>query len=257
MCLDKHHFSRRRMAMAVVFLGAATGHAQADVTVFAAASLKTALDTALEAFETETGIDTTAAYAGSSTLARQIQLGAPADLFISASTDWMDVLEASGAVAPTNRRNLLGNALVVIAPADIAAPLALSDLPARLGDGRLAMALVTAVPAGIYGREALEAAGLWDALEPRVAQTDNARAALALVATGAAPFGVVYATDAAADPRVAVVADISPDMHSAIVYPIGLLAGADSADTTRLFSYLVGPDATEHFTAQGFAVLTD
>lgn len=234
-----------------------TEPARAETTVFAAASLKTALDNALDAYEAETGLSVTAAYGGSSLLARQIQLGAPADLFISASTEWMDVLEAEGLITKDTRKDLLGNELVAIAPASIAAPLTLPDLPARLEDGRLAMALVDAVPAGIYGKAALQTAGIWDAVAPQVAQSDNVRAALALVATGEAPLGIVYATDAHAEPRVEVVAAIPSASHPPIRYPLARLSSAQGTEAAQLWSYLIGPEAAAHFTAQGFAVLPD
>ncbi len=225
--------------------------------MFAAASLKTALDAALSDFEAETGVKTAASYAGSSVLARQIQLGAPADLFISANQDWMDLLGADGHLAPGTRRDMLGNSLVLIAHGADAPELTLADLPSQLGTGRLAMALVSAVPAGIYGKAALEAAGLWDALAPQIAQADNVRAALALVATGEAPFGIVYATDARAETRVTVVARIDPATHAPIVYPAALTSRARSAHAHTLLSYLTGPKAADRFLAQGFTVLAE
>ncbi len=229
----------------------------AETTVFAAASLKTALDSALAAYEADTGLSATASYGGSSLLARQIQLGAPADLFFSASVDWMDVLDESDLLVPGTRQDLLGNALVAVAPASTAKPLILSDLPDRLEDGPLAMALVKAVPAGVYGKAALESAGIWDVLATRVAQSDNVRAALALVATGEAPFGIVYATDARAEPRVTVVASIAPASHPTIRYPIARLVQSRSPEADRLLAYLAGPEAAAHFSAQGFTVLVD
>lgn len=238
-------------------LMASAGPGRAEPTVFAAASLKTALDAALEAYEDETGQSARAAYGGSSLLARQIELGAPADLFFSASVDWMDKLELEGLISSDSRQDLLGNSLVVIAPDATAEPLDLPELPARLGDGRLAMALVNAVPAGIYGKAALETAGIWDEVAPRVAQSDNVRAALALVASGEAPFGIVYATDAQAEPLVEVVSDISPKTHPEIRYPVALLTNARSAGAESLLAFLTGPEAAAHFTAQGFSVLVD
>ncbi len=175
-----------------------------DVTVFAAASLKDALDAFSTAWQAETGHTVTISYAGSSALAAQIIAGAPADIFISAAVDWTDEVDAQGLVQ--TRKDILGNTLVLIAHGQDAAPVALADLPALLGDGRLSMAMVDAVPAGQYGRAALETLGLWDRLEPFVAQSENVRAALAFVAAGEAPFGIVYATDAAVDDNVTVVA---------------------------------------------------
>ncbi|MEM8580030.1 MAG: molybdate ABC transporter substrate-binding protein [Pseudomonadota bacterium] len=245
------------MVVAVVASLALSVTARAETTVFAAASLKTALDSAIEAYQSETGLKVTAAYGGSSVLARQIQLGAPADLFLSASTDWMDVLEAGGMIARGTRKDLLGNSLVAVAPVLRAKPLELDDLPERLENGRLAMALVDAVPAGIYGKAALQTAGIWDAVEPQVAQSDNVRTALALVATGEAPYGIVYATDAKAEPRVEVVAAIPEASHPPIRYPVARLSTAQSVEADQLWMYLTGPEAAEHFAVQGFALLPD
>ncbi len=223
----------------------------AEITVFAAASLKTAMDRLAPAYEAETGDRVTAVLAGSSALARQIQRGAPADVFVSANVAWMDVLEEEGLIAAESRRALLGNRLVLVAPG-AAAPLDLGALPEALGEGRLAMALVEAVPAGIYGRAALVSLGLWEALAPRVAQADNVRAALALVATGAAPYGIVYATDAAAEPRVSVAATFPAASHPPIVYPAAVVAGGDPAAGAFL-DWLAGGAAREVFAGLGFA----
>ena len=196
-------------------LALAAPMARAEVTVFAAASLMGALDEVAAGWEDRTGGEVRLSYAGSSALARQIEAGAPADVFVSANVDWMDELGERGLTEPGSRRDLLSNRLVLVGPAG-AAPLALEpglDLAALLDGGRLAMALVDAVPAGLYGREALRSLGLWGAVEPRVAQAENVRAALALVARGEAPLGVVYASDARAEPRVAVVATFPEGSH--------------------------------------------
>lgn len=220
--------------------------AGADVTVFAAASLKDALDRVAGGAEGEKVV---ISYAGSSQLARQIAAGAPADVFISASEDWMDEVEATGLLRA--RKDLLGNRLVLIAHGGEAGPLALADLPAALAGGKLAMALVDAVPAGQYGKAALQHLGLWQALAPDVAQTDNVRAALALVSTGAAPYGITYATDAAAYPDVSVVAEFPPDSHPPITYPAGLLTEAGRS----FYDALSGEAARAAFAEQGFTVL--
>lgn len=222
-----------------------------DVTVFAAASLGTALDEIADIWTAETGDAVTLSYAGSSALARQIEQGAPADLTILSSDDWMDVLEAAGAVVSGTRVSLLSNSLVLVGAAD-AAPFALSDLPERLGEGRLAMALTEAVPAGIYGRAALSTLDLWDAVAPRVVEADNVRAALALVALGAVEFGVVYASDAVAEPAVAVLARFPADSHPPIRYPAALVTGGDAG--AGFLAFLQGPEAAAIFTAQGFGV---
>jgi molybdate transport system substrate-binding protein len=247
---------RAAAAALALALGPALPAAADPVTVFAAASLKTALDEIAAGWTAETDTEVRIAYAGSSQLARQIVAGAPAGVFVSASTDWMDAVEAEGLLVPDSRRDLLGNTLVLIAH-DPAAPAVTIgpglDLPAMLGEGRLAMALVDAVPAGQYGKAALTALGLWDAVAPRVAQADNVRAALALVAVGEAPYGIVYATDAA-EPAVHVIATFPAETHPAIVYPAALVAGADAAAGAFLDA-LEGAAASAAFARQGFAVL--
>jgi len=232
--------------------------AQGAVVVFAAASLKNALDDVVAQWEAETGGAVTVAYAGSSALARQIQQGAPADVFISANVAWMDELEADGLIRPGSRRDLLRNRLVLIAHGRDAAPVEVAagfDLPGLLGDGRLAMALVDAVPAGLYGKAALSALGVWDSVAPRVAQADNVRAALALVARGEAPYGIVYATDATADDNVTVVATFPAESHPPIVYPAALAAGSDAGDAAALLAYLGSAPARPLFERQGFTVI--
>ena len=245
--------------LALIVTTAMPAHADdRPVTVFAAASLTTALTQIAERFESETGIDVVLSFAGSSALARQIESGAPADIFISANPGWMDRIEQAGLVEPGSRHDLLGNELVLIAHGGNAAPVTLdaqTDLAAELGQGRLAMALVDAVPAGIYGKAALETLGLWDKVAGQVAQTDNVRAALALVAAGAAPFGVVYASDAVAEPRVSVVARFPAETHPPILYPLADLANRDTAEESAFVDYLSGPDARAVFEAQGFSVL--
>jgi len=219
--------------------------------VFAAASLAEALETVNDGYD---GAEVTASYAGSSTLARQIEAGAPADVFISANTGWMDVLQAEGLVVAAQRRNLLSGNLVVVGHG-AAPPLpSLEALDAALGTGRLAVALTSAVPAGIYTRQALEAAGLWDRLEPRLAETDNVRAALQLVAWGEAPYGIVYATDALASPQVSVVWRIDDASHDPILYPAAPVAGARPQAGAYL-DYLASPAAQEVFARYGFGVM--
>lgn len=231
-----------------------TAPAQAeDVTVFAAASLKDALDAFAASWQAETGHGVTISYAGSSALAAQIIAGAPADVFISAAVDWMDEVEAQGLVQ--TRKDLLGNTLVLIAHGQDAAPIALADLPALLGDGRLSMAMVDAVPAGQYGRAALETLGLWDTLAPVVAQSENVRSALAFVAQGEAPFGIVYTTDAVVDDNVTVVATFPSDTHPPIRYPAALLTNAADPADRAFFDALSGDAADAIFTAAGFALL--
>jgi molybdate transport system substrate-binding protein len=238
---------------ALLALALAAAPARGDeVTVFAAASLRDALDTIASHWQAQTGHSVTISYAGSNALAAQIIAGAPADIFISAAIPWMDEVEAAGLTRPGTRRDLLANTLVLIAHGQDAAPLDLADLPARLGDGRLSMAMVDAVPAGQYGKAALTALGLWSALEPSVAQSENARTALAFVARGEAPFGIVYATDAAATDNVSIAATFPPGSHLPILYPAALLATATDPADRAFFDALSGDAARAIFAAAGF-----
>lgn len=235
------------------------GTAMADtVTVFAAASMTNALHEIEPHFEAETGHDLVVALAGSSALARQIQQGAPADVFISANTDWMDALEAEGLIETGTRIDLLGNTLVLVAHGAVAPPQKIDpdlDLAALLNGGKLAMALTEAVPAGIYGKAALDSLGLWEDVVANVAQTDNVRAALALVATGEAPYGIVYASDAVADDSVTVVGTFPADSHPPIIYPAAAITGRDTQAEADFMDFLRSPDARKAFERQGFTVL--
>ena len=248
-----------RLALGVALGAWSPVIAAADqVVVFAAASLTTALTQIETGFEAATGHDLVVSLGGSSALAQQIRQGAPADLFISASTDWMDALAADGLIAPGGRFDLLGNRLVLIAHGRDAARVAIGpslDLAAHLGEGRLAMALVDAVPAGIYGKAALTHLGVWPALAPRVAQTDNVRAALALVALGEAPYGIVYATDANAQDNVTIIATFPPDSHPPITYPVAVLAGRGGAGVDAFVAYLRSDAARTILERQGFVAL--
>lgn len=230
-----------------------------QITVFAASSLKTALDEAAAAYTADMGgadrdERLTLSYAGSSALARQISLGAPADLFISAHPQWMNVLARDGKIIADTRRPLLGNNLVLIAPAEATPPNAtdLNDLAAYLAGRKVAMGLVNAVPAGIYGKAALEHLGQWDALVPHVAQTDNVRAALALVALQQAALGVVYASDAQAEPRVQVVLHFPPESHAQITYPAAVIAGAHEQAARDFLTWLTQDSAQQIFAKHGF-----
>ncbi|MBI6629929.1 molybdate ABC transporter substrate-binding protein [Pontibaca salina] len=230
-----------------------------QVTVFAAASMKNAMQTVSDRFNEATGHDLAVSLAGSSALARQIQQGAPADLFISANPGWMDALEKEGLIVPETRVDLLGNVIVLIAhgeadKVDIGPEL---DLPGMLGENHLAMAMVDAVPAGIYGKAALKSLGLWDAVAPKVAQADNVRAALALVATGEAPLGIVYATDAAATDKISVIGTFPADSHPPIVYPAAAVTGRDNPAVSEFLAFLRTLAARNAFEAQGFIVMAD
>lgn len=228
----------------------------AEITVFAAASLKTALDQIAADYQASSGDTVTIAYDSSAKLAKQIQQGAPADLFISASQQWMDVLAADTLINPATRRDLLGNSLILIAagqaePVEITPDL---NLAALLQGGKLSMALVNSVPAGQYGKEALTTLGLWSQVENQVAQSDNVRAALSLVTAGEAPYGIVYASDAvAAGDAITVVGTFPASSHTPITYPAALTATAKPA-ARALLDALSSDAASAVFTAQGFTV---
>lgn len=252
----------RRFAVPALALAVGAFHPAAAgaerFVVFAAASLANALADIEPRFEAATGHEMVVSLAGSSALARQIQQGAPADVFISASPEWMDALEADGLIEKGTRVDLLGNSLVLIAAADRAAKVEIGptlDLAGLLGGGRLAVALVGSVPAGVYAKAALESLGLWRSVAAQTAQADNVRAALAFVATGAAPYGIVYATDAMAEDRVAIVGVFPENTHPPIVYPAAEVAGRDGAADALFLEYLRGPEARAAFERQGFRVL--
>lgn len=248
------------VVFATVLLAANSSARADDVTVFAAASLRTALDEIGDAFERDTGHRLTRVYAGTPILARQIAQGAPADVFIAANIDWMDWLEAQGRVVSDTRRDLAGNQLVVIAHGADLSPW--NELGAEawvdILDGRpLAMALVDAVPAGLYGRAALGSLGLWDEVGGHVVQTDNVRAALALVALGEARLGIVYRSDARAEPRVSILGVFPEDSHPRIRYPAARVAGREHAASEALLDYLQSAAAREILRRQGFVVDDD
>lgn len=247
---------RHCIFLLICALGLLGNHAEArDVRVFAAASLTSALEEVGERWTSETGHRAVIVPAGSATLARQIQSGAPADIFVSANVAWMDILQAAGAIDAKSRRVLLTNRLTLVAFGAEADPLELTragTLAERLGDQRLAMAQVDAVPAGIYGKAALESLGHWPDIADQVAQAANVRAALALVASGEAPLGIVYATDAQAEPRVSVAAVFPADSHPQILYPAAIMADAQSPYAGRFLKYLAGPTAQEIFMRHGF-----
>jgi molybdate transport system substrate-binding protein len=227
------------------------------VTVFAAASLTDSLKQAADAYKARTGTVVTLSFNASSTLARQIEQGAAADIFFSADTDWMDYLEKAGQIAPGTRKDLLGNRLVLVAASDAKNDARLGpriapgfDLAGALGNGRLAMADPASVPAGKYGKAALTALGVWDKVEAKVVQAENVRVALEYVARGEAPFGIVYATDAKIAP-VKVVGTFPESSHPPIVYPVALTKSASPAARAFL-TFLEGPQARAIFAKAGF-----
>ncbi len=246
--------------VSIALVLADAGRAQArDVVVFAAASLKNALDEAGAAWMKDTGRRVVVSYGASSALVRQIEAGAPADLFFSADLDWMDYATSKGLIRPESRADLLGNSLVLIAPKDSALQVPLQpglDLAAVLGSNRLAMGHVGAVPAGKYGKAALEKLGAWTGVKDKLAQTDNVRAALLLVSRGEAALGIVYRTDAASDPNVRVVATFPEGTHPPIVYPVALTAEAKHPDAAPFLAFLRSEKAKPFFEKQGFVVMS-
>ena len=233
--------------------------AEGSLTVYAAASLKEVLDEVSAAWKAETGKETSVSFAGSSALAKQIEEGAPADLFISADLKWMDYLDKAGLVVGDSRVHLLGNRLVLVAPKDAATKARIADgfpLADLLAGGHLAMANTDAVPAGTYGKAALQNLGVWDSVADKVAQAENVRAALLLVSRAEAPLGIVYETDARGDTGVKVVVRFRESSHPAIVYPAAVLKEAKNAEDAAAFlTYLQGAKAHAIFTAAGFTVL--
>jgi molybdate transport system substrate-binding protein len=226
--------------------------------VFAAASMKTALDAIAADFAKSTGATPKISYASSGVLAKQIEQGAPADIFISADTKWIDYLDKVKLLKPNTRRNLLGNALVLIAPADSNATLKIAPgfgLAAAMGDGKLAVCTVESCPAGIYGKEALQKLGVWTDVQPKLAQADNVRAALILVARGEAKFGIVYRSDAKAEPKVKVVDTFPESSHAPIIYPIAVIATSTNPQAAAFASFLPSQAAVKILTDQGFTVL--
>jgi molybdate transport system substrate-binding protein len=220
-------------AALVILCGSATSPATAEdktLTVFAAASMKNALDDIDAAFTAKTGVKVNASYAASSALAKQIEQGAPADIFVSADTDWMDYAIGKKNINEPTRVNLLGNSIVLIAPKDSEINNVTIgpgfDLAKLAGDGRIATGDVKAVPVGKYAKAALEKLGAWQAAEPKFAMADSVRAALTLVARGEAVLGIVYSTDAKVEPGVKIVGAFPADSHPAIIYPVAATATA-------------------------------
>lgn len=227
------------------------------LTVFAAASLKNALDAAAAAFRAKTGVALKVSYAGSMALARQIEAGAPAQVFISADAASMDYLAGQKLLQADTRFDLLGNTLVVVAPktANLATLLFTKDaFAAALGPGRIMTGDPASVPVGKYAKASLEKLGLWSSLEPHFAFTDNVRAALAFVARDEAPLGIVYLSDAKSEPKVKVVATFPTDLHPPIVYPVALTSTATGDAPKRLLTFLRSRAAQDIFLEQGFTL---
>jgi molybdate transport system substrate-binding protein len=252
-----------RLLCALLLVGVAcivhAASPKTPITVFAAASLKESFDEAAAAYEQRTGTPVRVSYAASSALARQIDQGAPADVFVSADLDWMDVLQRAKRIDVASRRNLLGNTLVLIAPADSKVrDVALKpgvDLAPLLGEGRLAVALTGSVPAGKYAKQSLTYLRAWDNVKARTAEAENVRAALLLVARGEAPLGIVYGSDARAEPKVRVVGMFPAGSHAPIVYPVARVAGSTHPRAADFVQWLQSKDARAIFVRHGFQPL--
>ena len=244
--------------IAIAAVPSAAAAQEKSIVVFAAASMKNALDDVDDVFTKKTGIKVVASYAASSALMKQIEQGAPADVFLSADIDWMDYGEKHNLIKNDTRFNLLGNRLVLIAPKDskigdvqIAPGF---DLAALAGNGRIATGDVRAVPAGLYAKAALEKLGVWASVESKLAMAENVRAALVLVVRGEAPLGIVYETDAKIEPGVKIVGVFPEDSHPPIVYPVALTKDA-KPDAAQYLAFLRTADAAAIFQRYGFAVL--
>jgi len=263
MVTSRHRFiNLAAVVLSAAWLGIGTLPVPADaaekVTVFAAASMKNALDNVDAAWTKQTGKEVVVSYAASSALAKQLESGAPADVFISADTDWMDYVAKKNLIKADTRVNLLGNQIVLVAAKDKAEPVDIKeglDLAGLLGDGRLAMGQVDSVPAGKYGKAALEKLGIWSSVETKVAGAESVRAALALVSRGEAPYGIVYQTDAASDPGVAIVGTFPENSHPPIIYPIAITADSKNPDTAAYFDFLKSAKAVPLFEHEGFTII--
>lgn len=233
--------------------------ATAPITLFAAASLQGPLDQVALQWRQQSQQTVRISYAATSVLALQIERGAQVDIFISADVQWMDYLQRANMIDADSRHDFLGNRLVLVAPAQ--SPGNAFDLRSvsawleALQNGRLSLAETVGVPAGRHAREALSALGVWDALQPVLAQSDNVRSALAFVALGETSLGIVYATDAQAEPRVRVLQEIPLSLHAPIVYPVARLAAAEAARSKAFMRYLQSDPVRQIFARAGFKVL--
>ena len=242
--------------VAALALGLLTSAASAadQIRIFAAASVAPSLQKIADTYKAGKDVEVLITPAASGALAKQIEAGAPAEIFISADLKWMAYANEKGLMKEGSSFNLLGNSLVLVAAKDAKVAVDFADkaaLPAVLGEERLAVGEAKSVPAGAYAEEALKSLGLYDAVSPRFAPAENVRVALQMVARGEAKLGIVYGTDAAAEPGVAVVATFPETSHKPIVYPIGLTKGAGPA-AGDFVTYLKGPEADAVFTAAGF-----
>jgi molybdate transport system substrate-binding protein len=244
--------------VALLLAGSAPGFSADKINVFAAASLKTALEAVNISWKADRTKEATLTFAASSALAKQIEGGAPADVFISADLTWMTYLVDKNLVTSGTDIKLLGNQIVLVVPqgskieTKIEKDFKLAEI---LGTGKLAMGNIDSVPAGKYGKAALESLGVWNSVKDKVAQAENVRAALKLVATGEAAAGIVYATDAHADKTVSVIGMFPEDTHAPIIYPAAVLAASKNPDAAEFIKYLQSDKARAIFEGEGFTVL--
>lgn len=254
----KNRFGVLALGLALLALRAVAADPAPAITVFGAASLTNALQELGGAFTREMAVPVRFSFAASSALARQIENGAPADVFFSADLEWMDYLQARNLIQVPTRHDVVGNHLVLIAPADSALHLKIAPrfaLAAALGNGHLATGDPESVPVGRYAHEALAKLGVWNEVEGRLVRADSVRSALAFVDRGEVPLGIVYATDALIDPKVRIVDTFPDDSHAPIVYPVALTATAGH-DAARFAAYLQSPAAAATFRKYGFVPLT-
>jgi molybdate transport system substrate-binding protein len=244
------------VALLVTMAAGAIPARAADIVGLAAMTLQNVIDEAASVYERQTDATVAFSYGSSPALVGQIDNGAPADIFISADSDWMDAAEYKALIRAGTRVNLASSNLVLIAPRDKAVPVALTPgFPIRqmLGDGRLVMCDPMMMPAGRYGRAALEKLGVWKTVQDRVANADNVRAALAYVSRGEAPLGIVFDTDAALDPGVKIVGVFPPDSHPPIVYPAAIIASSDHIDAASFLVFLASPKGRAIFAKYGYS----
>lgn len=250
-------FKILRALVAGALVALAPPAARADTVVFAAASLGDALKQVGDAYKAKSGQNATFSFAASSALAKQIEASGGADIFISADRDWMDYLDNRGLIARDTRKDLLGNHLVLIAPAASSVNLAIAphfDLLGALAGGRLSLADPDTVPAGKYAKSALTSLGAWNSVVDHVVSAENVRVALAYVARGEAPLGIVYTTDAMAEPKVKIVGTFPDNTHAAIVYPLALTKDA-KPEAKAFLDFMSGPEAQAIYAKAGFVVL--
>ena len=241
-----------------VLSGTARADSPREVTVYGAASLTNALQDIGNAFSAGGGAKVKFSFAASSLLARQIEAGAEADMFFSADSEWVNYLADRNLIQAATRKEILGNRLVLIAPSDSTVVLEIKPnfpLLEALGDGRLAVADPDSVPAGKYARQALTSLGVWRSVAERLVRAENVRVALTYVARGEAPLGIVYETDARAEPKVRIVGTFPANSHLPIVYPVALTAHGTSAEAKAFLAYVEGPQAADVFRKYGFIVL--